>query len=707
MNRNYLLSLLILLMFPLSAMDIPYSGKVVIGDANRIDNFVRIDPDDSQAETLATKAWVWQKDSNLMIQFSCKIDVNFKPGYPASRDRGVRADYLRVQLITLPDANFAYLFGAYPQGHLVDGIRKDDMSVDYRWDSDYSYESAYSDSLWTVTFSIPMGSLRFKQELPYTWGLILSRNHESSKEFFSSPYANTDSKLEYFTKAHRIVLHEKVSRELDLKIKPYFVKCYDLIHKTDSFDPDMLGLDIALNPAQQTKVKLSFNPDFSDVPPDDAQDIYNNDAPAIYSENRFFFVEDLDAFSLSRSVFYSRNINKPSFAYKATGNIGKTKWGILGAKDEKVVKNGEVLNYDDYYHVLSIIPSNSIFTIGNALISRMNKGYYNHAYFGNYDVKLAKALSLNTEFTQSITKTEGVADDEVLKGYQVFAELNYSPENFDNYIYYQKVSKDIFLDAGYLYYKDRQTYGISIDWDSNPGYGFIKKKQSFLSLDFCDWYKGGSTYKEYSVYSNVGIDFKAGITYSLNSTFGTVHDDLWHKHNFFGLRGSSSWSDKNWARVTLAISYADELVYRLNKTYAKLGVEVYVSGDIAHMYSYSINWQLNDYGYPKDNVVENGNGYVSVTLDDRYSVINSSLNYTPNLKLRLTGGIGYSNYARYGVYAHLQFYGNLQYEFKKDHFIYAGVKSSQSQNERYTYSDPLGHYLKNSATAYVKLALSL
>ena len=58
MNRNYLLSLLILLMFPLSAMDIPYSGKVVIGDANRIDNFVRIDPDDSQAETLATKAWV-------------------------------------------------------------------------------------------------------------------------------------------------------------------------------------------------------------------------------------------------------------------------------------------------------------------------------------------------------------------------------------------------------------------------------------------------------------------------------------------------------------------------------------------------------------------------------------------------------------------------------------------------------------------------
>ncbi len=688
-------------------MDIPYSDQAVMEDANLIDNFVCVDPDDSKAETLATKAWVWQEEGKLMIHFSSVIDEKFQQGYPASRDSGTRADYLRLQLVTLPDANFAYLFGAYPQGQLVDGIRKDDMSVDYQWDSDYSYVSAHNDSLWSVTFSIPLGSLRFKQDLPYTWGLILSRYHESSKEFYSSPYANTDSKRDYFKAVHPIVLHEKVSRALDMKIKPYFVKSYDLINKTDSFDPDMLGLDIALNPAQQTKVKLSFNPDFSDVPPDDAQDIYNSDTPAIYSENRFFFVEDLDAFGLSRSVFYSRNINKPTFAYKATGNIGKTKWGILGAKDEKVVDAGEVQNYNDYYQVLSIIPSYSIFTMGNALISRMNKGYYNHAYFGNYDLKLAKILSLNTEFTQSITKTEGENDDEVLKGYQVLTELNYSPKNFDNYIYYQKVSKDIFLDAGYLYYKNRQTYGISMDWDSNPGYGFIKKKQSFLSLDFSDWYNGGNTYKEYSVYGNLGIDFKPGINYSFNSTFGTVHDDLWNKHNFYGLRGSSSWDKKTWARVTLAISYADELVYALNNTYTKLGLEAYVSGDIAQRYSYSLNWQLNDYGYRKDNVVDYGDGPENVTLDDRYSIINASLNYTPNLKLRFTGGVGYSNYTLYGVYADVQFYGNLQYEFKRDQFLYAGVKSSQSQIEISTFGDPLGHYSKNSATAYVKLALSL
>ena len=34
-------------------------------------------------------------------------------------------------------------------------------------------------------------------------------------------------------------------------------------------------------------MKFSFNPDFSDVPPDNAQDVYNNDIPTMYSENRF------------------------------------------------------------------------------------------------------------------------------------------------------------------------------------------------------------------------------------------------------------------------------------------------------------------------------------------------------------------------------------------------------------------------------------
>jgi len=707
MKRSYLLLLFVIVVFTLAAMDIPYSDQAVMNNSNLIDEFVRIDPDDRQPETLDTKVWVWQEKGKLMIHFSCVIDENFQVGSLVRRDNGSRADYLRVQLITMPSANFAYLFGAYPQGHLVDGIRQADMDVNYQWDSDYTYESTYNDSLWKVTFCIPLGSLRFKQELPYTWGLILSRDHQTSEDFFSSPYANTDSKLDYFKQAHRIVLHEKVNREFGLKIKPYFVKSYDLVNKTDSFDPEMLGLDIALNPGQQTKVKLSLNPDFSDVPPDNAQDIYNMETPVMYSENRFFFVEDLDAFGLDSSVFYTRNIYKPSFAFKLTGNTGSTKWGILGAKDEKIMDGNQVQNYDDYYQVLSIIPSFSIFTLGNALISRINQGYYNHVYFGNYDVKLGKDLMLNTEVTGSITKYDGEDNKELLKGYMIHGDLNFSPGNFDNYIRYNKVSRDIFLDAGYLYYKDYQSYGLSMDWKSDPGYGFIKNKQGYFNLNFIDWYNGGNTYNESSVYGNVGIDFKPNLNFSLNTTTGSIFDKVWNKHYIFGLRSSITRDKEAWARITLAISYADDLVYTLNDTFEKLGFELYVSGDIAKKYAYTISWLLNDYSYPRNNVIDNGQGPVNVQLDDCYSVINASLRFNPNLKLGLTGGLSYTNYTVPGSYADLQFYGNLQYEFKRDYFLYAGIKSSQYQDDKSTFSDPLGHYLKNSATAYVKLAITL
>jgi len=49
MNRCYLLFSLLLIVFPLSAIDIPFSDQAVMTDTNLIGDFVRIDPDDSQA----------------------------------------------------------------------------------------------------------------------------------------------------------------------------------------------------------------------------------------------------------------------------------------------------------------------------------------------------------------------------------------------------------------------------------------------------------------------------------------------------------------------------------------------------------------------------------------------------------------------------------------------------------------------------------
>lgn len=217
-------------------------------------------------ESLKTKAWIWQDDNKLMIHFRCAINETFATGYSARRDEYIGADYVRVQLITMPDTYFSYVFMAYPSGHLVDGIRREDMNIDNQWNSNYSYESSYNDSLWNITFTIPLGSLRFRNTVPYHFYLILTRYNQASNETYSSPYAHIKQKRNYFYSAHEIILHQPITKDIDLKIKPYFVKSYDLVNKTTSFDPDMLGVDIAFKPASDMNVKLSINPDFSDVP---------------------------------------------------------------------------------------------------------------------------------------------------------------------------------------------------------------------------------------------------------------------------------------------------------------------------------------------------------------------------------------------------------------------------------------------------------
>ncbi len=706
--RRALLSLILLVFINfVKGIEIPLSKQAVLEDRNLISDFVRVDPDDSNPETLLTKAWLWQDEDNLFIHFSCIIDESFIPGYPANRDEGIKADNVRVQLATLPDDYFAYTFLAYPCGHLIDGIRREDMSIDYKWDSKYSYQSSYNDSTWSVTFTIPLGALRFKNSLPYRWKVILSRYNYTNRENFSSPYASIKQKRDYFKSMHEIILTHPVKRDQNIVFKPYFVKNYDLLNKTESFDPDMVGLDITLNPSQQTRIKVSLNPDFSDVPPDNAQDIYNTDVPVLYEESRFFFTEDIDAFGLDSTVFHSRNINKPSFAFKGTGKIGTTKWGLLGALDKGLVQDGAIINYDDYFHVLSLISDFSNISLGNATVSRVNKGYYNHLYNGNYQFQFNNYLNLQTKVIGSIRKDSYAVDRSLKKGYQVTCNVNYYPGGFDNTLTYQRTSKDIFAEAGHLFYKDRQSYGISSSWNPKPRYGFIKQTRSFLSLDVSDWFHDSGIDTEYAIYGTFAIEFKPEIQNSLKAAYGSIYDDYHKEHKYYEAYNTLSFN--RWIEFNLSFTLrrAHTMIYALNDTYDLNNLTTYLSGTIERNYYYSFQWSLMDYQYPKENVLDYGNGPVTVNLDNQYSVINAKLQYTPNLSLRFTTGLTYSSYESQGVYSQLSYYANLRYEFKRDYYIYVGYKSAQTQDAASTNSDYFGHFIKNSASIYFKVSVSL
>lgn len=687
-------------------MTLPDSHEPVLTDDNLLTGFVRIDPDDKIPETLPTKAWLWQDGSDLVVHFEATIDATFTKGELSVKDEGTQADFLRVQLITVPDAYYAYYYAAYPRGNLLDGVRNTNMNVDSSWDSKYSYTSDYSGDLWQVTMRIPLPELRFKQEEPYRWKIILTRYHHQSEQFFSLPYSNVKDGKDYFLTGQDIVLETPVRYKLDISVKPYFVKSYDLIERTASYDPENIGLDIALNPGQRTRIKLSLNPDFSDIPMDSAQDTYNSIYPPYYSENRFFFTEDIDAFGLSEELFYTRNIVQPRFAFKATGNSKALNWGALGAFDKELMDGELQVNRDDYFQVLSLNPDWRRFKMSNAVISRVNDGYYNHVFNNTMDLEFIPRLSLYTNISLSALKNDAWGMAEPLTGYNASVGLNATPGDFDISVGYARLSKDLAYEAGYLNETDFQTVGGSLGWAKS----FAERK--VRSVSFSGWAHG----HQLKLSSDPFYTYNTGLVTNMNmaskisfmgSLFNLRQPDLADSlHDVYRGNIGCTWYKLKPLRIYAGYTYARQLVYALSEVYPLQALSLTVVLNPAKSLAFNLSGNWNLYGYHMENEIIVSGDTLIVWLDNNYLIANAGLEYTPSPTFKISLGSGLSTYERSGNSASLTYYGNLRYEFRPDWFLFLGLKSAQTQIEPSTWTDPLGNFQQDRSTAYAKLSVS-
>lgn len=686
-----------------AALVLPVSDAETLTDENLLSGFVRVDPDDKKPETLQTKTWLWQDGDNLIVHFEAVIDSSFTRGDLSVRDEGASSDYLRLQLITIPDAYYAYYYSAYPLGNLLDGVRKTDMDVDYAWDSHYSYTSEITGDLWKVSMRIPLNELRFKQKKPYNWKVILTRYHYQSQEFFSLPYANTNQGKDYFLKASDIVLTQPVKHKLDISLKPYFVKSYDLISRSGSYDPEHVGLDIALNPGQRTRIKISLNPDYSDIPMDSAQDDYNRKDPPYYDENRFFFTEDIEAFGVSDEVFYSRSIVQPRLAFKATGNTKILNWGALGAFDKEIIDDGVLLNRDDYFQLLALNPSWRKLQLGNAITSRVNSGYYNHVYSGVLNWEYLPHLYFTTSLDLSTLKhaSEGITD--LFTGYKTAFKLSADPKDWNISLGYARLSKDLAMDAGYLYETDYEYAGTGIGW--NKTYGETKIRYLSFNTWAYGYHKNLSTdpYYAYESGFTANLNTASRLNFLVNGSSARVPDLYDDLHDIYNGMLGCTWAKLRSLRIFGAYSYAQSLVYALSDTYPKHTFNINAWCSPLKNVSTTLTGSWNHYGYQEENVV----GPVTIKLDKTYVIANATLGYTPSSQFKISLGSGLSTYESGNIRSSLSYYGNLRYEFKPEYFLFLGFKSAQKQDEPSSWPDPLGHFRKEMATIYAKISLTL
>lgn len=707
MAKYWLSGFFLIFVIALFGMEVPVSSEPVMTEANHLTGMVRVDPDDKQPEKLRTDCYLWQDGDYLVARFVCEIDAKFRTGTPSPRDSAGDSDYVRLQLITIPDAYYAYYFAAYPNGSLMDGVRNSNLNVDFKWNSHYTYETFHNDREWVVTLRIPLSELRFEQKLPYRWKVILTRYHEASEEFYSFPYANTNQKLEYFRSSYEISLSRKVHRKTDIKFMPYFVKSYDLLEETDSFDPDNLGLDFAFNPGQRTRIKIAINPDYSDVPPDNASDNYNSKYPPFLAEGRFFFTEDIDAFGVDMDIFYSRNIAKPRLAYKATGNLKAWNWGILGAFDRKMTIGDEVVNPNDYYQIVSIIPTWRKLRLTNAVISRLNKDYYNHVAQNTIKLEFLRNLYLKTSVSASIRRDERVSYPETLKGIWTVGSLVYNPKNWYITYYNSYISENFRADAAYYTVPDRIKNGASISFDSDSKERFIKNYGISSNGEFWTTHLSSTKDNESNIDLNLYCYTSPKINFNAYFAVSKETDDLHATHRTSNFTGSITLSRWDEFGTGLNYGYGEQLVYSLNRTHKRSNFSFNVwSTPFKELYA-NFSGGLIRWDYPMENTIIVDGSPQTVYLDNEYWVANGMMQLTPGKDLRLRAGASLDTYYSAGVKAQLRYYASLRYEFRPEYFLYMGVTNREMTVEDSEEELRRDQTVKTSSTAYMKLSITL
>jgi len=683
MKKLYLLLILLFAAVALRAFTIPYSETELKTASNHLSDFRRIDPDDAREIPLQTDVWFWHDKENLFMLFEAEIDATFDQGRLANADEWVEADIVRIQIITDVNNYYAYYFYSFPLGNSCDGIRNSEMSLEENWNSHYKYENVFSDSLWECTMKIPFKDLRFFDDPPYHWKIILTRYMNESEEYYSIPYGTISMGKDYFRTAQDIVIEDKIAINRNYRITPYFIKKYDLKEKTDSYDPENVGVDFSYNPTTATKVKISLNPDFSDIPLDSESDNYNVKYAPSYDENRYFFIEDLDVFGVGSTYFYSRHIMQPQYAVKLTGNTERFAYGVLSARDKEVTEDDEVLNSDDFYNLLAIKPKWKDVSLQMTLLNRMNEDYHNEVFITNPSWEFRQNQTVWSKFVYSLKDD---FDHNNVTGYAASCGYYGDKNDFDWSVSGETASRDIEADMGQVFNKDYTSINMNVDLEKNPDKKFFKKYGAGM------WANREIDNDDYELCEqNAGMKFWFSSTQkysvSLNGNIGqeSCNNSL---HTWDNLSINFSYWKISWLSTSWCYNFGHSLFYDLGEIYPQDYIYISVYGEIGDNLSYNVSAQRKRYfGFPPD-----------CTADNKYWIGNADLTFNFTNEFSITNGLRYNDYETESRTAYVGMFSNLRYNFKDDCNLYIGYKTAENEVEKEYETSYKQAYMKVSYT---------
>ncbi|MGM0546202.1 MAG: sugar-binding protein [Bacteroidota bacterium] len=287
----------------------------------------QVEPNDNLPAWVTTEVKVLYSDQNLYIAFKSE-DPNPKNirANISDRDNGFDDDYVGVLIDPFNNNQQAYQLFINPLGVQMDGMRtgnSEDMNFDMLW---YS-EGKITDSGYQGVMKIPFKSLSFPDRDIHNWSIQFIRNYPRSNRYqFAWNEVDLDNSC-LICQNGRMVGMKNLESSRTVEFLPYGMS-YQSSRINDAGDPNSgldhgridgrLGGSVMYEPTSTTSLNAVFNPDFSQVETDADQIAANETFALQYSEKRPFFMKGSDLFATDEDLFYSRMINRPLAAGKAT-----------------------------------------------------------------------------------------------------------------------------------------------------------------------------------------------------------------------------------------------------------------------------------------------------------------------------------------------------------------------------------------------------
>ncbi|MDM7916093.1 MAG: DUF5916 domain-containing protein [Candidatus Eisenbacteria bacterium] len=313
-------------------LDLRVDGRIVEDDWGPpiADRFFRFAPDEDGQPSEATLFYFRQDGRALYFAFRCSVrDPSSLWAPVAKRDQAMHAatsEGVFVYLDTSGEGRTRYFFGVSARGVQEDGVAKanEDLTWDSVWDSAARIDSAG----YSVEIRIPFAILRYSSAVR-DWHLSAMRFVPATGEVLTHPRASR--KILDFTKTSLPVAVRPLRGPGERTVQPYVYADADGSRRRAK-----AGADAVACLASAAILNLTVHPDFSQVEADVPQIDVNNRSPLYYPEKRPFFLEHAELFQeMPIRAFYSRRIVAPEYGGRASGEIGKSHYTLLLARERR------------------------------------------------------------------------------------------------------------------------------------------------------------------------------------------------------------------------------------------------------------------------------------------------------------------------------------------------------------------------------------